>query len=184
VTQVKPDLSRNRTRPYFELPAEYFGYVGEDGKTWYSVHEGGKYRAYLKPKGLLTDTQKEQVKTVYRAMPIHPTQIYSSINALVLCGILYTFWRKFGARYPGCTLGLMFVLYGPTRFVLEAIRDDSPFESAWWTLYRGGTISQNLAIYLFIVGSAIFIACFRAGRKRREDQLARTAARTSARASN
>ncbi|MBE0537983.1 MAG: prolipoprotein diacylglyceryl transferase [Phycisphaerae bacterium] len=164
--QVKPDPARNRTRPYFELPAEYFGYLGEDGKTWYSVDEGSKYRAYLKPGNLLTDAQKEQVKTQYRAIPIHPTQVYASLNALFLCGVLYVFWRRFGEKYPGCTLGLMFILYGVTRFVLEAIRDDNPFETAWWTIYKGGTVSQNLGIYLFIVGLVIFAISVKAGRAR------------------
>ncbi|HPD48049.1 MAG TPA: prolipoprotein diacylglyceryl transferase [Anaerohalosphaeraceae bacterium] len=185
LTQVKPDLRRDRSRPYFDLPAEYFGYVGEDGASWYSVDEGSKYRAYLKPKELLADAQKEQVRTLYQMLPVHPTQIYASLNALALCGILFAFWRRFGAKYPGCTLGLMFLLYGPTRFVLEAIRDDNPFEKAWWTIYPGGTVSQNLGIYLFIVGSVIFIACWRAGRKgATPNQPARTSGKAAARASN
>ena len=58
LTQVKPDLRRDRSRPYFDLPAEYFGYVGEDGASWYSVDEGSKYRAYLKPKELLADARR------------------------------------------------------------------------------------------------------------------------------
>jgi len=184
LTQVKPDLSRGRSRPYFELPAEYFGYLGEDGKSWFSVDEGSKYRAYLKPKELLTETQKQQVRTIYRTMPIHPTQVYASINALAICAILYTFWRKFGARFPGCTLGLMFMLYGPTRFVLEGIRDDNPFELAWWAVYKGGTVSQNLGIYMFVVGVIIFAAALRAGRAKRPPHPARTSTSASAKASN
>jgi phosphatidylglycerol---prolipoprotein diacylglyceryl transferase len=181
LTQVKPDLTRERSRPYFELPAEYFGYLSEDGKTWHSVDEGSKYRAYLKPRGLLTDVQREQVRTIYRAMPVHPTQIYASINALLICGVLYAFWRRFGKRYAGCTLGLMFMLYGPMRFLLEVIRDDNPFERAWWTIYKGGTVSQNLGIYLFLAGAVIFISSFMAGQRAR--QRPRRSPKASAKAS-
>ena len=121
-TQVKPDPGRNRTEPRFDLPAEYFGYFDSaDGSTWSSVSEVDKYRAYLKPKELLTDDQKLAVKTEHRAVGIHPTQLYSSANAIMLCLILYTFWRKFGIHRPGCTLGLMFMLYGPLRFLLEPL---------------------------------------------------------------
>ncbi|MCD6394129.1 MAG: prolipoprotein diacylglyceryl transferase, partial [Planctomycetes bacterium] len=163
LTQVKPDPGRGRMEPRLDLPAEYFGYYGgTDGGTWHSVSEADKYRAYLKPKELLTDAQKLAVKTKYRAVPIHPTQLYSSADALVLCLILYTFWRKFGNRRPGCTLGLMFMLYGPMRFLLESIREDNPFRNDWWSLNHGWTVSQNLGVYLAAIGLIIFIASLRA----------------------
>jgi len=183
VTQVKPNMDRDRSRPYFELPAEYFGYLGEDDHAWYAVDEGSKYKAYLKPKRLLTETQQEQVRTIYRAMPVHPTQIYASVNALAICGILYAFWRRFGSRYRGCTLGMMFMLYGPTRLILESFRDDNPFENAWWAIYKGGTVSQNMGIYLFIIGAAIFALSFKMGRARPVRQSCNTRARASAKAS-
>ena len=163
LTQAKPDPGRGRAEPRLDLPAEYFGYFdGADGSTWSGVSEADKYRAYLKPKELLTDAQKLAVKTKYPAVAIHPTQLYSSADALVLCLILYTFWRKFGNRRPGCTLGLMFMLYGPMRFLLESIREDNPFRNDWWSLNDGWTVSQNLSIYLVAVGLIIFITSLRA----------------------
>jgi len=162
LTQVRPDPGRGRYEPRIELPAEYFGYLDRDGVTWLSATESDKYRAYLKPKELLTDEQKHAVKTRYRAVAIHPTQLYSSANALVLCLILYIFWRRFGISHPGCTLGLMFMLYGPTRFLLESIREDNPFRHDWWSLNDGWTISQNLSVYLAAAGVIIFITSLRA----------------------
>jgi phosphatidylglycerol:prolipoprotein diacylglycerol transferase len=158
-TQVKPDPSRNRTEPYLDLPAEYFGFLDIDGKTWHPADEQIKYQTYLKPYELLTEEQKQQVKEKYHALPIHPTQIYAFFNALILCAILYTFWRKFGIKHPGCTISLMFMLYGPTRFVLEAIRDDNPFEHAWWAIHDGWTVSQNLGVYLAIGATVMFAIC-------------------------
>ena len=46
----------------------------------------------------------------------------------------------------------MFVLYGLTRFGLEFLRDDNPFEQGFWAIGNNLTISQNLGIYLAVLG--------------------------------
>ncbi|NIP25436.1 MAG: hypothetical protein GWN67_02690, partial [Phycisphaerae bacterium] len=95
----------------------------------------------------------------YRCLHVHPTQLYSSAVALFCTFLLYLFWRrtrnaggskKKGGLFnkPGCTFGLMLVMYGFSRFFLEFLRDDNPFEYAWWAIYKGRTVSQNLGIYL------------------------------------
>ncbi|MCK4960424.1 MAG: prolipoprotein diacylglyceryl transferase, partial [Planctomycetes bacterium] len=96
----------------------------------------------------------------YQCLPVHPTQLYSSANALFLCLVFYLFWRKFAKIYPGTTLGLLLILYGLTRFVLESVRDDNPYEHAWWAIHDGWTISQNIGIYLAIVGLILMIVLF------------------------
>jgi len=156
-SQAFPNYLRERTEPLINLPAEYYGYFAEDGQTWIPANESNKLRANLKPKDLLTDQQKSDVKTKYKMLRIHPSQFYSTANSLVLCLIFYLFWRKFGIKYQGCTFALMFILYGPTRFFLETLRDDNPFENAWWIIYPGGTISQNIRIYMFIIGIILMI---------------------------
>jgi prolipoprotein diacylglyceryltransferase len=90
---------------------------------------------------------------------VHPTQLYSSVNAFLLVGILYALWRKFRLLRPGAAAGLMLILYGAARFVLEIFRDDNPFEYSWWAIYKGGTISQNLGIYMAAIGAAVFLFC-------------------------
>ena len=64
---------------------------------------------------------------------------------------------------PGQTFALAFILYGITRFLIEYLRDDNPFEYAWWALYKGGTVSQNLSIYLVVLG-VVLIAVFQAAK--------------------
>jgi prolipoprotein diacylglyceryltransferase len=49
-------------------------------------------------------------------------------------------------------MSLMLMLYGVTRFFIETLRGDNPFETAWWTVYKGGTVSQNICIYMVIAG--------------------------------
>ena len=148
-SQIFANPQRDRLKPRLELPEDFFyHFIGEDEKR-------------LKPFGLLTLDEKEAVtKGIYRCLPVHPSQFYSSANAIFLCALLYLFWRKFSQTRPGCTLGLMFVLYGITRFGLEYLRDDNPFEEAWWAIYKGGTISQNLGIYMAVLG-VILMTIFR-----------------------
>jgi len=158
-SQVYPNLKRNRPEPQLKLPDEFFGYYNENGE-WIQD---------LKPYESLTAEQKYMVdKGVYRCLPVHPTQLYASANGAVLCLILYLFWRrsqntgksqnaKRPFSKPGCIFGLMFVLYGATRFFMEFLRDDNPFEFGWWTIYKGGTVSQNLAIYMTIVGLVMMV---------------------------
>jgi phosphatidylglycerol---prolipoprotein diacylglyceryl transferase len=161
-SQTKPDIDRNRAEPYFELPAEFFGYVDLQGK-WISASEQDKYRWNLKPKKRLTDKQKQQVtKGEYRCLPVHPTQLYSSALAVIVYLILYLFWHwagkfeKKGRKVPavansGGTFALMFILYSICRFFIEFIRDDNPFGA------NGLTISQNLSIAMFIFGFVLLV---------------------------
>jgi phosphatidylglycerol:prolipoprotein diacylglycerol transferase len=158
-SQVRPDHQRNRPQPYLKLPDEFFNYS-------YSETEPVKF---LKPYDQLTQTQKDMVKYgPYRCLHVHPTQLYSSAMALVNCFLLYFFWRrsKNAAKSknskklfanPGSTFALMFILYGITRFFIEFLRDDNPFEYGWWAIYKGGTISQNLGIYMVIFGLVLML---------------------------
>jgi len=156
LSQVYPNHLRGRSEPLLDLPAEYFGFETEDGR-WISANESNKFSMNLKPYELLSDQQKKDVKGKYRAISVIPSQFYSSASALALCLVLYLFWRKYGMKIPGATFALMLILYGPTRFYLETLRDDNPFEKAWWTIYPGGTISQNIGIYMFIIGVVMML---------------------------
>ena len=157
-SQIRPNTLRGRDEPHLELPKEYFGYFGQEGRQWLEAGEVGKYQAYLKPFELLNDEQRHAVtKGKYRAMKVHPTQLYSSGCAFALFGLLYLFWRKFGITKCGCTLSLVFVLYGPVRFGLEFLRDDNPFEDGWWTITSNLTVSQNLGIYMAVLGLFLLV---------------------------
>lgn len=159
-SQVSPNLQRNRQEPQLELPADFFGYFDKQGR-WYSG---------LKPYKDLTPEQRQMLKNdgKYRSLPVHPTQLYASASGAVLCLILYLFWRRAQKAESskntnrlfteqGCIFGLMFVLYGIARFFIEFLRDDNPFEYSWWLIYKGGTISQNLGIYMAIFAPLLML---------------------------
>jgi phosphatidylglycerol:prolipoprotein diacylglycerol transferase len=152
-SQVSPDLNRLRPQPYFTLPPGYFGYTNDKGE----------YLSDLKPAKYLTPEQRELVtQGPYLALPVHPTQLYSSAGAGLLGLILYGFWRRAQRREalgryplltkPGSIFSLMFILYGIMRFSIEMIRDDNPFEMA------GLTIAQLLSIAL--AGAGVLLALY------------------------
>jgi phosphatidylglycerol:prolipoprotein diacylglycerol transferase len=157
ISQINPDLKRNRPEPYLQLPTDFLGWADKNG------------RLYPKPYEDLTAHQKDMVDNgPYRCLPVHPTQLYSSANAAFLCLILYLFWRRAQNTEkskktdrpftkPGATFALMFILYGITRFLIEFLRDDNPFEYGWWAIYKGGTISQNISIYITILGLILIL---------------------------
>jgi len=159
-SQIYWNPKRNRPMPHLKLPPEF---------SVSNNNENGIPPYDLKSKEHLTPEQKNMVeKGRYRCLPVHPTELYSSINAAFLCLVLYLFWRraqsaaqsKNGKKLfvkPGQIFSLMFILYGITRFFIEFLRDDNPFEYGWWAIYKGGTVSQNLGIYMAIFGLVLML---------------------------
>jgi phosphatidylglycerol:prolipoprotein diacylglycerol transferase len=151
-SQTRADLERNRPVPYIDLPDSYFGY--RDAK--------GQYVPDLKPMSELTPEQRALVtQGKYRCLPVHPTQLYSSVGAVMLGAVLLLYLRRsqrgdesgvypFLAR-PGSTFSLMFILYGIGRFLMEFVRDDNPYEIA------SLTVSQLLSLGLVVLGAALIV---------------------------
>jgi len=151
LSQINADLERNRSAPQLELPPEYLSYTDNNGNR------------HPKPYEELTEQQKIEVTTgKYRCLPVHPTQLYTSAGAAVLCLILYFFWRrsqnaassKIAGKIftePGSTFALMFLLYGVTRFFIEFLRDDNRFE------IDSLTISQIIGIAMIIFGALLMV---------------------------
>jgi len=155
LSQINADLERNRPQPHLKLPDEFFGYTDKDGASY----------SGLKPREYLTEKQKIEItEGKYRCLSIHPTQLYSSAIAALTCLILFLFWRRAQKAErlksskklftkPGCTFSLMFILYGISRFFMEFLRDDNPFE------FDGLTISQNIGLAMVALG-VILMAIF------------------------
>ncbi|MEO0529458.1 MAG: prolipoprotein diacylglyceryl transferase [Planctomycetota bacterium] len=83
-----------------------------------------------------------------RSLPVHPTQVYSTINAALTAWLLWSWFPH--RRRDGEVALLMFTLYPISRFLLEIIRTDEA--SIFGT---GLSISQNvslIALTLAIVG--------------------------------
>ncbi|MEX0675491.1 MAG: prolipoprotein diacylglyceryl transferase family protein [Pirellulales bacterium] len=85
--------------------------------------------------------------------PIHPAQLYSLFDALLLCSLLLLY-EPFKRR-DGELTALVLTIYPLSRFVLEIIRvDESP------VFGTGMSISQNISIAVFAGGVALWIYLF------------------------
>ena len=83
-----------------------------------------------------------------RSLPVHPTQLYSAIDAALLCFVLLAFepWR----RWDGQTLALLFTLHPIARFLVEAIRTDEP--KKFW----GMSISQVVSLLTLMLAGVLW----------------------------
>ncbi|MCF7958077.1 MAG: prolipoprotein diacylglyceryl transferase [Phycisphaerae bacterium] len=159
--QLYPDPHRHPDKPLLELPGEYYVWTDQKGR-WIPDHDidripesqRSEFTRYVKSPGDLTAEQLNELKTgKYRMLPIHPAQTYSMLNAFMLSLIL-TFLFRYRKR-NGQLFAVMLILYGPTRYLIESLRCDSPLET--WGL----TISQTLGILSFF-GGIIMLAALQA----------------------
>ena len=80
-------------------------------------------------------------------VPLHPTQIYSSVAAFLLAGLLAWFYRR--RPFDGAVLAMAWIIYPVNRYVLEIYRDDEPGR-----LGLALTFSQLMSIGLLVTGVA------------------------------
>lgn len=89
-------------------------------------------------------SELEHLASRHTSLPVHPTQLYSSVHALALSLFLSAvFYLR---KRHGMAFGLMLVTYPIGRFLLEIIRNDNPHDAA------GLTISQFVSIGVFLGG--------------------------------
>lgn len=154
-SQIYADPARNRAEPYFILPDEFYrNYFDKDGQI---------RRLLLDDQHLIFEQRnKLRMMKMYRSLPVHPTQIYSSIKGLLIALVLYLFWKRgLKAREgmipcrsiykAGTTSALMLILYGPARFAIEYFRDGNPYEIGHLT------ISQIMGEGLFGLGLLLML---------------------------
>lgn len=60
----------------------------------------------------------------FGAIPLHPSQIYEMIQAILVFTAINLFYFKKKSRYPGQTMALLFIMYLIPRGVLEFWRGD------------------------------------------------------------
>ncbi len=93
----------------------------------------------------LSAGQLRAIAEPYRALPVHPTQPYSTITALLIALFLNAlYWRRKRDGQVICTLLLIQPL---ARWLLEVIRADNPVDTVGMF-----TISQFLAVCMTLLG--------------------------------
>lgn len=100
-----------------------------------------------------------------RSLGVHPTQLYSAINAGLLAWLLWSYYPF--RRRDGEVFALLITIYPVARFLLERIRiDESSF------MGTGLSISQNVSLVLLAAAVALWIFLSRQPRERRFDPAA------------
>lgn len=91
-----------------------------------------------------------------RSLPVHPTQVYEAFGELLLAGLLTVYFPL--RRRAGQVAALYFLLYMPTRFVLEFTRSE-PKE------LFGGTLSvhQGISLTLLMAAALVWVWLSRRG---------------------
>lgn len=106
--------------------------------------------------GLLLETQNGHRATwpmglsVSHTLPVHPTQLYETISAALLCLLLLAY-EPFKRR-DGELMALLLGGYAVSRFLIEAIRVDEP--AVWGT---GMSISQNVSLLVLAFALVLLI---------------------------
>jgi phosphatidylglycerol---prolipoprotein diacylglyceryl transferase len=83
------------------------------------------------------------------SLPVHPTQIYSTIGGLLLYWYLAAAFEL--RRRDGLLIAECFMLYPIGRFIIEYLRFDEE------KLFDGLTISQNISFATFAVGFIAYL---------------------------
>lgn len=135
-------------RLYVRYPdPEYFRAVHEKGL------DGVNRNAYVMKEGSARGEIPISISELpAKSLRVHPTQIYSAVNAFLLTGLLWFYFpfRKFN----GEVFALLIILYPIARFLLETIRVDEGGQ-----LNTELTISQIISIGLVLLGFAFWTWC-------------------------
>ena len=106
-------------------------------------------QAYSERKEVTVTTDSGSVitgppATNERSLPVHPTQVYSAVNAGLIAWLLWSYYP--GRRRHGEVILLLLTIYPVSRFLLEVIRtDEDPIFGT------GLSISQNVSIGILVL---------------------------------
>lgn len=112
-----------------------------------------RYPSRTEPSRRTSVSELANLATPLASVPVHPTQLYSAIHAMllswVLSGIFYLRKRH------GIVMSALLLLYPVPRMLLELIRADNPPDVG------GLTVSQSVGIGMMIVGIASLVALYK-----------------------
>lgn len=87
----------------------------------------------------------------YPNIPLHPTQIYSSLHAILLFAFVNIYYFKKKNRFPGEMIPVMFILYLIPRGLIEFFRADSDRGLWFGEMLSTGQVMSLLGLAGFVV---------------------------------
>ena len=101
----------------------------------------------VSPDVARADPELAPIAAANRSNPVHPTQLYSTINSLLIMALVLTYIA--GPHPGGRGLALLLLLEGPTRFILELLRVEP-------AVLGPMSLSMVLGLLLFVVGAVLW----------------------------
>jgi len=109
----------------------------------------------VNPKRNTSVSELADIAAAHRSLPVHPTQLYSSIHALILSGVLSAMF--YVRKRHGVVIASIFLFYPIPRMLLESIRADNPGDVGGLTASQGislimltGAIIAMIVLYKFL----------------------------------
>ncbi|MBS0262317.1 MAG: prolipoprotein diacylglyceryl transferase [Planctomycetes bacterium] len=93
-------------------------------------------------------------KTATCSLPLHPSQIYDAISALLLAFFTYAYYPY--RRWTGEVVALGWIAYPINRFMIEFLRSDEKGQFG-----TPLTIAQWVSMGLFASGIAFYVICYK-----------------------
>ncbi|MGH7214965.1 MAG: prolipoprotein diacylglyceryl transferase [Tepidisphaeraceae bacterium] len=138
--------------PYGSIPYQdqfHQGYVVPDRELVKELPDGRI--VLLSPAELAHDHDLDVLADAQRSLPVHPAQIYSTITAWLLAGLLLAYFTL--PHVPGRVFALMLMLEGISRFVLELLRTEPPVAHAF---DHGLSLSMIIGLCLSALGVVLW----------------------------
>lgn len=113
-------------------------------------------RAYASPEHpdrKMTHSELASLASHYHSLPVHPTQLYSTINAMLICFVLMAIFNR--RKRHGVVIGWMIIMYAVSRFFIEGLRADQPHDVG------GLTVSQGVALAMLATGVTILVVVYK-----------------------
>lgn len=93
-----------------------------------------------------------QIAAENRALPVLPTELFSTFNAWLLALLLFAYFTL--AHAPGRVFAWMLILAGGTRFLLEMIRVEPPVDPS---LFGDWSIAMVTGPLLVVIGAILWV---------------------------
>lgn len=109
-------------------------------------------RPVLRETSQLKTPELQAAASHARSLAVHPTQLYSTITALLIAGVCVAYFTL--APAAGRVFALMLVLEGAGRFTIENLRVEPPvltFGNFAWSM------SMTIGVGLVIAGTALLL---------------------------
>ncbi len=114
-----------------------------------------RFPSRLHPERGSSVTELQQIAQMSHSLPVHPTQLYSSIHAFILSGLLASIF--YIRKRHGLVILLMFIMYPVARIPLELIRVDNPPDILGFL-----TISQFVSLMMSTIGLLLVLYLYKA----------------------